>query len=154
MVCFDSQHSRIWPKILWEFITKHTAFDFSNTGNDSIYKSIRYSSIILTHLCAVHAWLFSSRIDQYLFPFCQHSGHAMALMRDDDYLEEPASIAAENIQLYVYSLERWDERRWDSFICEMFCSAVSYCVLFMPRGLRMCFGSFLSDYFYHLSQQL
>jgi GDP dissociation inhibitor len=30
----------------------------------------------------------------------------MALMRDDDYLEEPASIAAENIQLYVYSLER------------------------------------------------
>ena len=30
----------------------------------------------------------------------------MALMRDDDYLDGPASVAAEAIQLYVYSLER------------------------------------------------
>ena len=34
------------------------------------------------------------------------AGHAMALMRDDDYLKQPASAAVEAIQLYVYSLER------------------------------------------------
>ena len=32
----------------------------------------------------------------------------MALMRDDDYLDGPASVAAEAIQLYVYSLERFE----------------------------------------------
>lgn len=31
----------------------------------------------------------------------------MALMTDDDYLDQPASVAAEAIQLYVYSLERF-----------------------------------------------
>lgn len=35
------------------------------------------------------------------------TGHAMALMTDDDYLDQPASVAAEAIQLYVYSLERF-----------------------------------------------
>lgn len=34
-------------------------------------------------------------------------GHAMALHRDDDYLNEPAAITAEAIQLYVYSFERY-----------------------------------------------
>jgi Rab GDP dissociation inhibitor len=31
----------------------------------------------------------------------------MGLMRDDDYLDQPASECAEAIQLYVYSLERY-----------------------------------------------
>jgi len=35
------------------------------------------------------------------------TGHAMALHRDDDYLNEPAEATAEAIQLYVYSLERY-----------------------------------------------
>lgn len=35
------------------------------------------------------------------------TGHAMALQRDDDYLDEPAAATAEAIQLYVYSLERY-----------------------------------------------
>jgi Rab GDP dissociation inhibitor len=35
------------------------------------------------------------------------TGHAMALHRDDDYLDEPAAATAEAIQLYVYSLERY-----------------------------------------------
>jgi Rab GDP dissociation inhibitor len=35
------------------------------------------------------------------------TGHAMALHRDDDYLNEPASATAEAIQLYVFSLERY-----------------------------------------------
>lgn len=35
------------------------------------------------------------------------TGHAMALHTDDDYLSQPANITAENIQLYVYSLERY-----------------------------------------------
>eukprot|EP01039_Chlorochromonas_danica_P008273 gene8273-9122_t len=35
------------------------------------------------------------------------TGHAMALHRDDDYLKEPASVTADAIQLYVYSLERY-----------------------------------------------
>jgi Rab GDP dissociation inhibitor len=35
------------------------------------------------------------------------TGHAMGLMRDDDYLDQPASVTAEAIQLYVYSLERY-----------------------------------------------
>jgi len=35
------------------------------------------------------------------------TGHAMALHRDDDYLEQPAEATAEAIQLYVYSLERY-----------------------------------------------
>ena len=34
-------------------------------------------------------------------------GHAMALHRDDDYLNEPAAATAEAIQLYVYSFERY-----------------------------------------------
>jgi len=34
-------------------------------------------------------------------------GHAMALHRDDDYLNEPAAVTAEAIQLYVYSFERY-----------------------------------------------
>ena len=34
-------------------------------------------------------------------------GHAMALHRDDDYLEQSALITVEAIQLYVYSLERY-----------------------------------------------
>ena len=35
------------------------------------------------------------------------TGHAMALHRDDTYLDQPASETAEAIQLYVYSLERY-----------------------------------------------
>lgn len=35
------------------------------------------------------------------------TGHAMALHRDDDYLNKPAIETAEAIQLYVYSLERY-----------------------------------------------
>lgn len=35
------------------------------------------------------------------------TGHAMALHRDDDYLDQPAAATAEAIQLYVYSLERY-----------------------------------------------
>lgn len=35
------------------------------------------------------------------------TGHAMALHRDDDYLEEPATATAEAIQLYAFSLERY-----------------------------------------------
>jgi len=35
------------------------------------------------------------------------TGHAMALHRDDDYLDQPASLTADAIQLYVYSLERY-----------------------------------------------
>lgn len=35
------------------------------------------------------------------------TGHAMALHRDDDYLDQPADKTAEAIQLYVYSLERY-----------------------------------------------
>jgi len=35
------------------------------------------------------------------------TGHAMALHRDDDYLEQPAEATADAIQLYVYSLERY-----------------------------------------------
>ena len=35
------------------------------------------------------------------------TGHAMALQRDDDYLDQPAAATAEAIQLYVYSLERY-----------------------------------------------
>lgn len=35
------------------------------------------------------------------------TGHAMALYRDDDYLDQPASHMAEAIQLYAYSLERY-----------------------------------------------
>lgn len=35
------------------------------------------------------------------------TGHAMALHRYDDYLNEPASATAEAIQLYVYSLEKY-----------------------------------------------
>ena len=38
-------------------------------------------------------------------------GHAMALMTDDDYLSQPASITAEAIQLYVYSIERYQHAR-------------------------------------------
>jgi Rab GDP dissociation inhibitor len=35
------------------------------------------------------------------------TGHAMALHRDDMYLDQPADETAEAIQLYVYSLERY-----------------------------------------------
>lgn len=35
------------------------------------------------------------------------TGHAMALERDDDYLEQPAAATAEAIQLYAFSLERY-----------------------------------------------
>lgn len=35
------------------------------------------------------------------------TGHAMALHRDDDYLDQPAQATANAIQLYVYSLERY-----------------------------------------------
>jgi Rab GDP dissociation inhibitor len=35
------------------------------------------------------------------------TGHAMALHRDDDYLDEPAAATAEAIQLYAFSLERY-----------------------------------------------
>jgi len=35
------------------------------------------------------------------------TGHAMALHRDDDYLDKPASITAEAVQLYAESLERY-----------------------------------------------
>lgn len=35
------------------------------------------------------------------------TGHAMALHRDDDYLNQPASETVEAIQLYAYSLERY-----------------------------------------------
>jgi Rab GDP dissociation inhibitor len=35
------------------------------------------------------------------------TGHAMALMYDDDYLDKPADVTADAIQLYVYSLERY-----------------------------------------------
>lgn len=35
------------------------------------------------------------------------TGHAMALHRDDDYLNEPAAATVEAIQLYAYSLERY-----------------------------------------------
>lgn len=35
------------------------------------------------------------------------TGHAMALHRDDDYLDQPAQPTVEAIQLYVYSLERY-----------------------------------------------
>jgi len=35
------------------------------------------------------------------------TGHAMALHRDDDYLEQPANITADAIQLYVFSLEKY-----------------------------------------------
>jgi len=35
------------------------------------------------------------------------TGHAMALHRDDDYLEQPAEATAEAIQLYAFSLERY-----------------------------------------------
>eukprot|EP01036_Dinobryon_divergens_P023461 gene23463-31808_t len=35
------------------------------------------------------------------------TGHAMALHRDDDYLDQPAEATAEAIQLYAYSLERY-----------------------------------------------
>lgn len=35
------------------------------------------------------------------------TGHAMALHRDDDYLEQPAAATAEAVQLYAYSLERY-----------------------------------------------
>jgi Rab GDP dissociation inhibitor len=31
----------------------------------------------------------------------------MALQTDDDYLNQPADVIAEAIQLYVYSLERY-----------------------------------------------
>lgn len=34
-------------------------------------------------------------------------GHAMALMRDDDYLNQPAQSTVEAIQLYCYSIERY-----------------------------------------------
>jgi RAB protein geranylgeranyltransferase component A len=43
----------------------------------------------------------------YSILVCDLTGHAMALMRDDDYLSQPASITAEAIQLYVYSIERY-----------------------------------------------
>jgi len=35
------------------------------------------------------------------------TGHAMALHRDDDYIQEPAAATVEAIQLYAYSLERY-----------------------------------------------
>ncbi len=35
------------------------------------------------------------------------TGHAMALHRDDDYLDQPAIETVEAIQLYAYSLERY-----------------------------------------------
>lgn len=35
------------------------------------------------------------------------TGHAMALQRDDAYLEEPAAATVEAVQLYVYSLQRY-----------------------------------------------
>jgi Rab GDP dissociation inhibitor len=35
------------------------------------------------------------------------TGHAMALHRDDDYLNEPAAATVEAIQLYAFSLERY-----------------------------------------------
>jgi len=35
------------------------------------------------------------------------TGHAMALHRDDSYLDEPAQATAEAIKLYAYSLERY-----------------------------------------------
>lgn len=35
------------------------------------------------------------------------TGHAMALERDDDYLDKPAEAVVEAIQLYAYSLERY-----------------------------------------------
>jgi Rab GDP dissociation inhibitor len=35
------------------------------------------------------------------------TGHAMALHRDDDYLDQPAAATAEAVQLYVYSLEKY-----------------------------------------------
>eukprot|EP01035_Chromulina_nebulosa_P019913 gene19913-25870_t len=34
-------------------------------------------------------------------------GHAMALHRDDDYIDKPASETVEAIQLYIYSMERY-----------------------------------------------
>ena len=34
-------------------------------------------------------------------------GHAMALQTDDSYINKPASIIVETIQLYAYSLERY-----------------------------------------------
>lgn len=36
-------------------------------------------------------------------------GHAMALHTDDSYLDEPASATAEAVQLYAYSLERYEK---------------------------------------------
>mmetsp|Transcript_21341 Transcript_21341/g.21469 ORF Transcript_21341/g.21469 Transcript_21341/m.21469 type:complete len:270 (+) Transcript_21341:100-909(+) len=35
------------------------------------------------------------------------TGHAMALQRDDGYLDEPAAATVEAIKLYAYSLERY-----------------------------------------------
>jgi Rab GDP dissociation inhibitor len=35
------------------------------------------------------------------------TGHAMALQRDDEYLDQPAEATAEAIQLYAFSLERY-----------------------------------------------
>ena len=34
-------------------------------------------------------------------------GHAMALHTDDRYLDEPAAVTAEAVQLYAYSIERY-----------------------------------------------
>lgn len=31
----------------------------------------------------------------------------MALQRDDDYIDEPANVTVEAIQMYIYSLERY-----------------------------------------------
>jgi Rab GDP dissociation inhibitor len=42
-----------------------------------------------------------------MYKYFMYTGHAMGLMRDDDYLDQPASECAEAIQLYVYSLERY-----------------------------------------------
>jgi Rab GDP dissociation inhibitor len=35
------------------------------------------------------------------------TGHAIALFRDDDYLDQPAEATADAIQLYAFSLERY-----------------------------------------------
>lgn len=63
-----------------------------------LYTNVRSRLISVLHisLCVTRT---------YNCPYVR-AGHAMALMRDDDYLKQPASAAVEAIQLYVYSLER------------------------------------------------
>ncbi len=66
-------------------------------GDPSTHKGLDLTVMTMRELYA------HFRLDENTQSF---TGHAMALQRDDRYLDEPALRTVKEIQLYCYSLER------------------------------------------------